>query len=60
MKILDFFRKNGQKDDSSRFSDFFLYAPENKKKKVLEEAVRKANEEQREILMKSRLKTKTG
>ena len=60
MKFLDLFKKTKQKEKSGRFSDFFLHAPEREKEEVLREAARKANEEQREVFMKSHFKTKVG
>ena len=60
MKLLNLFKKTEQNEKSGRFSDFFLHAPEKKKEEVLREAARKANEEQREIFMKSNLKMKVG
>lgn len=60
MKLISSFKKNGKKAKSGRFSDFFLHATEKKKKEVLKEAARKANEDQRELFSSSRLKTKVG
>ena len=56
MKLFNLFVKSEQKEKSGRFSDFFLHAPEKKKEEVLREAARKANEEQREVFMKSHFK----
>jgi len=58
MKLLDFFRKTEKPEKSGKFSDFFLHAPENKKEEVFKETARRANEEQREVFERSRLKTK--
>lgn len=60
MSFLNFFKKTKYKEKSGRFSDFFLHTPDKEKKEILREAARKANEEQREIFMKSRLKEKAG
>ena len=60
MKLFNLFRKTGQKATPSRFSDFFLHAPEGKREEVLKEAARRANKEQRETFIRSRLKTKAG
>ena len=60
MRPLNLFRKSEQKGKPGRFSDFFLHAPERKKEEILKEAARKANEEQREVFLKSHLKTKNG
>ena len=59
MKLLNLFRKAEKTEKSGRFSDFFLHASENKKEEVLKETARRANEEQREVFERSRLKTKT-
>jgi len=62
MKIKHFFTiftKKGATGEAGRFSDFFLHAPVEKKIEVFKEAAQKANEEQREVLRQSRLKTKT-
>ena len=58
MKLLNFFKKAEKKEDSGRFSDFFLHASENKREEVLREAARKANEEQQKVFAKSHLKAK--
>jgi len=58
MKFLNLFTKNYTKQKTSKFSDFFLHASEERKKEILNEAARKANEEQRETFMKARLKAK--
>lgn len=58
MKLLNLFRKAEKTEKPSRFSDFFLHTPEKEKEKVLREAARKANEEQRGIFAKSHLKAK--
>lgn len=58
MKLINFFKRNGKKTKSGRFSDFFLHATEKEKKDVLKEAARKANEDQRELFTNSRLKAK--
>lgn len=42
------------------FSDFFLRAPVDEKKKVITEAAHKANEDQRRVLQESRLKVETN
>lgn len=59
MKLLNLFRKTEQKEKPGKFSDFFLHAPEKKKEEVLREAARKANEEQREVFMRSHSKART-
>ena len=60
MKLFNLFRKTEQKEKLGRFSDFFLHAPERRKEEILKEAAHKANEEQREVFLKSHLKTKNG
>ncbi|MCG2700768.1 hypothetical protein L6267_01205 [Candidatus Parcubacteria bacterium] len=60
MSFLNFFRKTKYKEKSGKFSDFFLYTSDNEKKEILREAARKANEEQRDVFMKSRLKAKSS
>ena len=57
MKLFNLFRKTEQINKPGRFSDFFLHASEKEKEEILREAARKANEEQREVFMRSRLKT---
>lgn len=58
MSFLNFFRKTKYKEKSGKFSDFFLHTSDNKKKEILKEAAYKANEEQRDVYLKSRLKAK--
>ena len=41
------------------FSDFFLRAPEETKKRVIAEAARKANEDQMKVFKESKLKVGT-
>ncbi len=61
MRLLEFFRKTKKiEKKSSKFSDFFLYASEDKKQEVFKEAARRANEDQRKVFEISRLKIKTG
>ncbi len=60
MSLLNFFRETKYKEKSGRFSDFFLHTSDNEKKEVLKEAARRANEEQREVFMKARLKEKVS
>ncbi|MBU3965347.1 hypothetical protein KJ695_04140 [Patescibacteria group bacterium] len=60
MSFLNFFRKTKYKEKSGKFSDFFLHTSDNEKKEVLKEAAHKANEEQRELFIKSRLKAKVN
>lgn len=58
MKLFNIFRKTKEAEKSGKFSDFFLHAPEKEKERVFREAARRANEEQREIFERARLKTK--
>lgn len=58
MKLLNLFRKAGKTEKTGRFSDFFLHAPEKKREEVLREAAHQANEEQKEVFIKSHLKAK--
>lgn len=60
MSFLNFFRKTKYKEKSGKFSDFFLHTPDNEKKEILIEAARKANEEQRDVYLKSRLRAKAS
>jgi len=60
MSFLNFLKKTKYKEKSGRFSDFFLHTPDNEKKEILREAACKANEEQRDVYLKSRLKAKTS
>lgn len=57
MKLINLFKKTEIKEKPGRFSDFFLHASEHKKEQILKEAAKRANEEQREVFMRS-LKTK--
>ena len=64
MKPLNFLniftsKKTNETKDSGRFSDFFLYAPPEKKIEVFREAAEQANKDQREIFKQSRLGIKT-
>lgn len=64
IKSLVFTRRKGDNEDythnvkTGNFSDFFLRASDEDKKQVFIEAARKANEEQRDVFLKSQLKTK--
>ncbi|OGZ72242.1 MAG: hypothetical protein A2908_03820 [Candidatus Staskawiczbacteria bacterium RIFCSPLOWO2_01_FULL_38_12b] len=58
MKFLNFFTKNYTQKEQSIFSGFFLHASDEKKKKILNEAARRANEDQREIFRKAQVKAK--
>ena len=60
MKLLNLFIKNKTKERSGRFSEFFLHASEKEKERIFKEVAHKANEEQREVFLKSHIKTKTG
>lgn len=59
MKFLAFLFPNTKASPkTSGFSDFFRSAPSEKKMKILNEAAKKANEEQQQIVAKSQLKTR--
>lgn len=62
MKIMDLFRKKREMatapKKSARFSDFFLHASEADKKRIFTKAAYKANEEQRDLFIKTQLKAK--
>jgi hypothetical protein len=59
MKLLNFFLpKDNTVPKTSKFSDFFLNTSEKKKIEILNEAARKANKDQREIVDKASLKSK--
>ena len=58
IKFFNLFRKAKKGEKSGGFSDFFLHTSEKEKEEILREAAHKANEEQREVFMRSRLKTK--
>lgn len=60
MKLLNLFKKTKETREASRFSDFFLHASEKDKERVFREAARRANEEQREVFERSRLKAKNS
>ena len=53
MKFFNLFKKKKLEKKPGRFSDFFLNTPEDEKKEFLKEVARKANEDQREMFMKS-------
>jgi hypothetical protein len=53
MKLLNLFKKPEQNKKTGKFAEFFLYAPEIEKKKVIRAAAQRANEEQRELIAKS-------
>lgn len=62
MKLSNFFtifnrEKNTKKP--GRFASFFLHASLEKKKEIFQEAARKANEDQREVVHQPGLKLKT-
>lgn len=56
LKKLFTFRKNTDLSEYSGFSDFFLRASEDTKKKVITEAARKANEDQLKVFKDAQLK----
>lgn len=60
VKLLDLSKKTKEIREASKFSDFFLHAPEREKERVFKEAARRANEERREVFERARLKTKTS
>lgn len=47
MKLLNFFTVNKREKSKSNFANFFLYASEEEKKRVITDAARRANEDQR-------------
>lgn len=51
-------KKPEQIKDSGKFADFFLHASAEEKQAVFREAVRKANEEQRQVFVKAGYDTK--
>lgn len=55
-KLLTLFKKNKAKLKISNFSDFFLHASPQQQEKVILEAAKRANEEQREVFKKLTLK----
>lgn len=60
MKLFNIFKKATHKEKPGKFADFLLNASDDKKEKIFGEVARKANEEQRELFMRSNLKTKPG
>lgn len=60
MKLFTLFKKVEEKEKTASFSEFFLHASEDQKHKVLKEAAQKANEDQREVFLKSKLKMKAS
>lgn len=53
-------RKESGAREYNGFSDFFLHAPIDEKKKVIAEAARKANEDQFKTFNKAKFKIKTN
>lgn len=60
MNLFSFFRNTLHKEKPGKFADFLLNASDDKKEKIFGEVARKANEEQRELFLRSNLKTKPG
>lgn len=50
MSIFGFLTKTKEKKVVGSFADFFLHASEKEKKRVFEDAARKANEDQRALV----------
>ncbi|MBI2444364.1 MAG: hypothetical protein HYV42_03965 [Candidatus Magasanikbacteria bacterium] len=59
-KLLQIFRKRPVTAQTSHFSDFFLHASDEQKRKVFTEAAKRANEEQMEVFKKLHLKLETN
>ena len=59
IRFLNIFKGRAGVRKSGRFSEFFLHAPEDKKKEVLMKAAQKANEDQREAFRRSSLELNT-
>ncbi len=60
MKLLSIFRKTGKIKETSSFSDFFLHSSQKEKFRVFQEAARRANEDQRELVEEyKRMRSKT-
>jgi len=57
LNILNIFKEADTKK-SGHFSDFFLHASIEKKRKVFTEAAQRANKDQREVIKRSDLKLK--
>lgn len=61
MKIFNIFKKRTKiPAGASHFSDFFLHASDEQKKKVITEAAKRANEEQMAVFKKFHLKPQTN
>ena len=61
MKLFNFIFKREVKGKlSSKFSRFFLEAASKEKKKIITEAARRANEDQRKVFYDNTSKTKTA
>ena len=60
MKLFNLLKNALHKEKPGKFADFLLHASDDKKEKIFGEVARKANEEQRELFMRSNLKTKPG
>lgn len=61
MKLLNLFKKSGKTEaaeKTGKFSEFFLRASDEDQKQIFTQVAQKANEEQREVLAESLLKTK--
>ncbi|MEK7644621.1 MAG: hypothetical protein AAB390_04955 [Patescibacteria group bacterium] len=60
MKLPKFLTRNKQKNTANTFAGFFLNATEMEMKKVINEAARRANDDQRSLVEKiNRLERKT-
>lgn len=50
MKFVNLFKRHEEAKRPGRFSDFFQHASDEEKRKVIEEAARRANEDQRKLV----------
>ncbi|MBI2552557.1 hypothetical protein HYW17_04655 [Candidatus Uhrbacteria bacterium] len=60
MKLFNIFKKPTEAKRSGGFSDFFLHANEEEKRRVIEEAARRANEDQRRLVEQYEAQKKTA
>jgi len=58
MKFTDFLKKPNANGTKSRFSDFFLNAPPEKKERLFTDAAKRANKDQQEVLQRSSMQVK--
>lgn len=60
MRFFNIFKKHEEVKRPGSFSDFFLHASDEEKRKVIEEAARRANEDQRRLVEQYAAQKKTA